>query len=186
MRRSFFLNCHEPTNRILFGRGRRRAARLGLRQGAGYRRILAHARALRLRDAPVVVLAELALGLSLLLGFRLRRTGCLATLFLAGVTAVFAYGVLCRGVGDCGCFGAESPLNGPPAAAFLRNAALLVLTGAVWLGGSDDASCGPAVRRTFLAAMSAGAFLCGWSFRTAGCTTNRPQRRSPKLRSRGW
>lgn len=118
--------------------------------------------------APVVVLAELALGLALLLGFRLRRTGCLATLFLAGVTAAFAYGVLFRGVGDCGCFGSESPLNVPPVAAFLRNAALLVLTGVVWLRGGDDATCGPALRRTFLAAMSTGAFICGYSFRTVG------------------
>lgn len=118
--------------------------------------------------APFIVLGELALGLALLFGFHLRRTGGLATLFLLGVTAVFAYGVLFRGVEDCGCFGVESSFNGPPTVTFLRNAVLLALTGAVWLRGDDKATFGPAVRWTSLIVMSVGAFICGYSFRTAG------------------
>lgn len=118
--------------------------------------------------APIVILAELALGSSLLLGVRLRRTGLLATLFLAGLTIVFAYGALFRGIDDCGCFGAESPLNGPPAATLLRNAVLLALTGAVWLCSKEDLRAGEASCRVFLGVMCAGAFICGFSFRTDG------------------
>lgn len=120
--------------------------------------------ALRLA-APVIILVELFLGLSLLLGFRLRRTGAVATLFLLGVTAVFACGSLFRGVDDCGCFGAGSPLNGSPAVTFLRNGALLCLTTAVWRGG-DNSGGHPFSRLLLLGGMSLGAFMTGYTYRT--------------------
>ncbi len=118
--------------------------------------------------APIIILVELALGLSLSLGFRLRHTGRLATLFLVGVTVAFAYGLLFRGIEDCGCFGSESLLNGPPAVTFLRNAVLLALTVAVWLCAEEDSMPGEASLWVFLGVMCVGTFICGFSFRTGG------------------
>ncbi len=117
--------------------------------------------------APVLVGAELLLGLALLLGIRLRRAGAGATLLLAIVTAGYAYGLLFREVTDCGCFGPQSVLNGPPAATFLRNGVLLALTIAVWRGGDDAKADRPAVRCVLLGAMCLGTFICGYTFRTA-------------------
>lgn len=127
------------------------------------------------RAAPVLVCAELLLGLALLLGIRLRRAGAAATLLIGAVTAVYAYGLLFREVTDCGCFGPQSVLNGPPAVTFLRNGVLLALTAAVWRGGGDAGAVRPAVGCVLLGAMCLGTFICGYTLR-AGASSRMPFR----------
>lgn len=120
--------------------------------------------------APVVVLTELFLGYSLLLGLRLRRTGAAATLFLAAVTGVYVYGLVFREVADCGCFGAESVFNGPPVVTFVRNALLAGLTFAVWCGGDDRPRIPSAAGGLLLVGMCAGAFMSGHTLRAGSQT----------------
>ena len=62
--------------------------------------------------ASVIVLAEAALGGLALAGIRWRgATQGLILLMLAGFTAVFAYGLIARGITDCGCFGSKLVLT---------------------------------------------------------------------------
>ena len=58
--------------------------------------------------APIVIATEAILGMLLLLRVSPRRCAYAADVFLITVSAIFAYGVLAKGIEDCGCFGALS------------------------------------------------------------------------------
>lgn len=141
--------------------------------------------------APVVVLTDLFLGFSLLLGLRLRKTGAAATLFLAAVTGVYVYGLVFREVADCGCFGAGSVFNGPPVATFVRNALLAGLTFAVWRGGDDRplicSAAGGLLPGACARALSCPATRCARGRRpVSGCMSSRRPMPWPTRRLRTW
>ena len=79
--------------------------------------------------APVIIFCEVVLGMCLLLRVRPRWAAIAADVFLVTVSAVFAYGVLFKGVSDCGCFGAlDRFYEHKPWMTFVRNAVLTTLS----------------------------------------------------------
>jgi uncharacterized membrane protein YphA (DoxX/SURF4 family) len=80
--------------------------------------------------APVIIGAELVLGLLLLVGYRLRLLGFLSLILLLGFTLVFTYGYLALGLKDCGCFG--DVIKTSPEVSILRNVVLMVLSLSIW------------------------------------------------------
>lgn len=79
--------------------------------------------------APVIIMIEALLGTALLLRIHPRWAALAADCFLVLVSLIFAYGVLFRGITDCGCFGALSRLyTGRPWVTFVRNAVFLVIS----------------------------------------------------------
>ena len=79
--------------------------------------------------AAVVIACEAVLGMCLLLQIRPKWSAIAADVFLVVVSAVFAYGVLAKGIEDCGCFGVlDSYHNAKPWVSFVRNAVFMVLT----------------------------------------------------------
>lgn len=55
--------------------------------------------------APFIVLAEITLGMTMLLRIDLRLSSILAVILLVLFSAAYTYGHLAHGVNDCGCFG---------------------------------------------------------------------------------
>jgi len=79
--------------------------------------------------APILIAIESLLGMALLLRVKPRWSACAADIFLIGVSAIFAYGVLARGIQDCGCFGALSRwFTGKPWTTFVRNAIFVCIS----------------------------------------------------------
>lgn len=79
--------------------------------------------------APLIIMTEAILGIALLFRFYPRWATVAADAFLITVSAIFAYGLLARGIEDCGCFGALSKLyTGRPWMTFARNALFLVIS----------------------------------------------------------
>ena len=79
--------------------------------------------------APVIIFCEVVLGMCLLLRVRPKGAAVAADIFLVTVSAVFAYGVLFKGIQSCGCFGVlERYYTSKPWMTFARNAVLIVLT----------------------------------------------------------
>lgn len=79
--------------------------------------------------APVIIMVEALLGTALLLRIHPRWAASAADCFLVLVSLIFAYGVLFRGIEDCGCFGALSRLyTGRPWVTFVRNAVFLAIS----------------------------------------------------------
>ena len=79
--------------------------------------------------APVIIMIEALLGTALLLRIHPRWAALAADCFLIVVSLIFAYGVLFRGIEDCGCFGALSRLyTGRPWVTFVRNAIFIAIS----------------------------------------------------------
>ena len=79
--------------------------------------------------APVIIMIEALLGTALLLRIHPRWAASAADCFLIVVSLIFAYGVLFRGIEDCGCFGALSRLyTGRPWVTFVRNAIFIAIS----------------------------------------------------------
>ena len=72
--------------------------------------------------APIIIMIEAVLGMALVMRFKTRWSAIAADCFLVVVSAIFAYGVLAKGIQDCGCFGIFSKMfTGKPWVTFVRN-----------------------------------------------------------------
>lgn len=113
--------------------------------------------------APLVIAAELVLGLLLFLLIRTRTTARIACAFIVLISLGYAYGVLFHGVYNCGCFGHLEFLNFPPVWTFVRN---LVLCGILLFIGikSTDKSGNLCTRALLALGLAIGMFTVGMTF----------------------
>jgi len=77
--------------------------------------------------APLLIAIEILLALCLLFNIHPRKTAVATIVFIVGVSGVYAYGILFRGITSCGCFGPLTWLNSKPWLTFTRNAVLVGL-----------------------------------------------------------
>ena len=77
--------------------------------------------------APIIILTEAFLGLLLFFFPKTRMFSVFSLIFLFIVTAGYAYGVVFKGIEDCGCFGRLKFLSSSPIIVFARNTVLIVL-----------------------------------------------------------
>ncbi|MFW5820674.1 MAG: DoxX family protein [Bacteroidota bacterium] len=78
--------------------------------------------------APVLVIAELILGINLLLFLWQRSTAFFGIILMFTLTSVYSYAWLENGITDCGCFGSMDILTKTPLPVYFRNG---LLTGAL-------------------------------------------------------
>lgn len=81
--------------------------------------------------APVIIIAEILIGLLLIFRVWQRRVSLGALLLLIVFTLTYLYGYLFNNVEDCGCFGVF-PINFSPTLIFIRNIVLIYLLFEVW------------------------------------------------------
>lgn len=124
--------------------------------------------------APVVVIIEMFLGMLLIFNTRPRLLSVLSVTFILAVSAIFLYGVVGRGVTDCGCFGPLTWLNTRPWITFVRNALIVALLvpsifrqqrGEALTAGSFLCLAG---------ATAAVMFMCGFTMHGAQCLRREP------------
>ncbi len=77
--------------------------------------------------SPVIVVAEIFIGISLILLIKPRLFSLLAFILLTLFTAAFAYGHFVHGINDCGCFGTLIHTNISPVFIFMRNFILMLM-----------------------------------------------------------
>ena len=82
--------------------------------------------------APVIILFEILLGLSLILLVNPIRDNIVAHCMLIVFTFLFAFAHFAYNVNDCGCFGAIKNANFPPLVSFIRNFVLIGMSFMVW------------------------------------------------------
>lgn len=75
--------------------------------------------------APLIILLEILLGLSLVLGITQRITAIAAICVLLVFTGAYTYGWLVNSVEDCGCFG--NLVKSTPAITYIRNFILIAI-----------------------------------------------------------
>lgn len=113
--------------------------------------------------APVIILCEIAIGMTLLFRVYVRPITWITLGFIIGVTAIFAYGLLFRNITNCGCFGSLAILNHYPWLTFSRNAVILVLL--VWslFYPPQQNNLSNSTISFFAIIMCIAAYLCGFS-----------------------
>lgn len=77
--------------------------------------------------APIIILTEAFLGLLLLFFPKTRCISIVSLIFLLVITVGYAYGLVFKGLEDCGCFGRLKFLSSSPIIVFARNIVLIVL-----------------------------------------------------------
>lgn len=119
--------------------------------------------------APFIILIEVFLGILLIFGFYPKQITWSSVVFLCAVSTIYLYGVLAKGITDCGCFGPLTWLNSKPWLTFTRNGLLLALLIPSLLKTEPDSSptFPSVVFMAFIAVIVM--FMCGFSFRGAEC-----------------
>ena len=79
-------------------------------------------------SAPIIVLAEIAVGLSLVLSIKPKQISFISFVMLVVFTVAFTYGHFKNGITDCGCFGALKIEQNNIFFFYLRNFVLLGLS----------------------------------------------------------
>lgn len=81
--------------------------------------------------APLVIFAELLLGLTLVFGIYARYAAALTMILILALSAIYAYGSIIIGIKDCGCFGHIPFINETSWFVYLRN--ILLFGGATYI-----------------------------------------------------
>ena len=116
--------------------------------------------------APIIIMAEAVLGMALVLRVKTWWSAICADSFLIIVSAIFAYGVLVKGIQDCGCFGVFSKMfTGKPWVTFVRNALFIAISVPAILDSNREVRhLYPKICLTILV-VAIACFICGLSMR---------------------
>lgn len=119
--------------------------------------------------APLIILIEIFLGILLIFGFYPKQITWSSVAFLCVVSLIYLYGLLFKGITNCGCFGPLTWLDSKPWLTFTRNGVLLALLIPSLLKADEPAS--PTIPSVIFMAVIAVVvmFMCGFSFRGAEC-----------------
>ncbi len=117
--------------------------------------------------APLIVMAEVVIGLMLVLGIFEKYVALAGGMVVIVFTLIYAYGYAFIGIIDCGCFGEIEQLNMSPTMTFIRNAILLVLLFFIWRSGSNNCNLTTQAMAVSLSVIAVSAFMSGYSYREA-------------------
>ena len=114
--------------------------------------------------SPIIIIAELYLGLSLILNLNQRLIAAISSIFVLILTGVFLYGWLTHDVTDCGCFGPLTILSSSPWISLLRNALLIYLCIDVWINTPrEPINNNFIINSTLILVLCLGAFMSGYT-----------------------
>lgn len=114
--------------------------------------------------APIIIMIESVLGVALLLRVSPQRSAIYANCFLIVVSVIFAYGVLVKGIDDCGCFGAISNLfTSKPWMTFVRNALFVVISIPAFLDTTTEKHDVGIKSLVIIFIVGLSCFICGLS-----------------------
>jgi len=125
--------------------------------------------------SPLIVVAEVLLGLMLVLLIKPKRYAAFSFILLLIFTLAFAYGHFKNGVNDCGCFGTLQHTNIAPVYSFLRNFILMGMALIVWIGYPSEAGAAPRWKKPVIfMALGISAFIAGLTFKMPGFLQTTP------------
>ena len=125
--------------------------------------------------APILILTETFLGLFLIFNISPRLLSVGASVFVIVVSAIYLYGIMAKGITNCGCFGPLVWLNSKTWLTFTRNGILLALLIPSMLKPQQ----GTQLKMPIVVCMALTGvvimFMCGFSFRGAKCLEKQQQ-----------
>jgi len=115
--------------------------------------------------SPLIVIAEVTIGGLLVFQIWQKWSALGGVLLISIFTLIFAYGLIFKGIEDCGCFGRISVLNTFPFITFIRNAVLLYLLIAVFRKSTNNSEFNKWAVYAIVAIVCCTAFMSGYTFR---------------------
>ena len=122
---------------------------------------------------PLIVITEAIIGLALVFQFYQERTSFIAILLLFLFTIIYAYGIIFKGISDCGCFGKISFLNTSPVVTFIRNAVLFYLLVAILRKGENKMTVNKWIAAIMITVICLVAFMSGYTYRYVANSANK-------------
>lgn len=120
--------------------------------------------------APLIIFAEIFLGIMLIFDFYSKHISWATTIFLLVVSAIYLYGVTARGITNCGCFGPLAWLNSKPWLTFTRNGILLAMLVPTLIRLQEKNTAITISSVIFMAVVAIIVmFMCGFSMNGAKC-----------------
>ncbi|MDE6633666.1 MAG: DoxX family membrane protein, partial [Bacteroidaceae bacterium] len=127
--------------------------------------------------APLVIFAELLLGLSLAFGIYTRYAAALTMAMVLILSTIYAYGDNIVGVKDCGCFGRMPFISEIPWLVYFRNTLLFGCAAYIFRKNpTNDIPLQAHVYFTNVIVVFTGAFLCGKTFKWRTNKMRQPER----------
>ena len=119
--------------------------------------------------APLIIFIEIFLGIMLVFGHYSKLITWTSVGFIIAVSFIYLYGILVKGITNCGCFGPITMLNSRPWLTFTRNGVLLALLfPSFWNKNKQKSLTIPSV--IFMAMVAVIVmFMCGFSMHGAKC-----------------
>lgn len=113
--------------------------------------------------APVIVFAELMVGLALIFDIVPRYTAFAGLMMIAVFTGAYSYGLIFADIRDCGCFGRITFLNSSPTGLYIRNS---ILAAALFFIARQRCAGNalPLIATASLCLAFTGGFICGNTF----------------------
>lgn len=120
--------------------------------------------------APIIIFTEIILGILLLFNFYPKQITCVSIAFVIVVSFVYLYGVLTKGITNCGCFGPLTWLNSKPWLTFMRNGILLGMLVPTLIRPQEKSKEISIPSVIFMAVIAVVVmFMCGFSMHGARC-----------------
>lgn len=110
---------------------------------------------------PFLIATETGLAAMLLLRIRTKTVSLCSAIFVFCISLVYLYGVVVKGITDCGCFGSLHALNMRPIATFIRNIILIALCLLGFFWGNNQKSCVWWKVGTMIVLIASSMFICG-------------------------
>ncbi len=115
--------------------------------------------------SPIIVVAEILLGLFLVLLIYPKRSSIISLILLIIFTLAFAYAHFAKGVDNCGCFGSMNQSSMPPFLSFIRNFILIIIALIVSLKYPNQESSFSLWKKYIIVIiMSVSIFIAGYTF----------------------
>ena len=116
--------------------------------------------------APIIILIESILGMSLLLRMLPKWSAICADVFLFFVSVIYAYGLLVKGIEDCGCFGIFSQFfTSKPWVTYARNALFIAISIPLILDTSKNKQLSLIKVVAIIFVVGFSCFVCGLSMK---------------------
>lgn len=112
-----------------------------------------------------IVLTEIILGLMLILKIGERLASLTACFLVVFFTLVYSYGLMFKGVEDCGCFGDIKFLNTSPVLLYIRNVVLICLSIDIYMHSENRCDANKLTVIIIIVVMCIAAFMSGYTAR---------------------
>lgn len=114
--------------------------------------------------APLIILAEMFIGLLLILRIKERSAAVSGVAMIVVFTLIYLYGLVFKDIKDCGCFGRMTLLNTSPVFTIIRNSVLIYMLITIWLKADNGRNYNMTSSAALLAIMCLISFICGYSY----------------------